>query len=174
MERRIVVLDACQAITYGTVERLDLITDLERHDVAIGARASREVVREPAASLLRSAIADEVLGVVSIDLDDPGEAETLTRYEALPAFQGRGDSEVLAIAERRGHLVGTDDEAMLRAVGRESAIPGYVTSLDWLIWAIRESRIEMATADRMIDRLDIGPRLRTRLIRAGRTLEDLV
>ena len=75
MARRLVLLDACQPITFGSAGRFDLILDLKRHAVAIGARASREVVRDPARSLVRTAIEAGVLPVESIDLRDPPVAD---------------------------------------------------------------------------------------------------
>lgn len=147
---------------------------LERHEVAIGARAFQEVFREPAASLIGSAVEAGTLRVESIDLDDPEEAISLGRFDALPAFQDRGDAEVLAIAECRGHLVGSDDEAILRAAHRASRIPGFATSLDLVVWAVRENRLVLEDAERLIDRLDIGPRIRERLTRMGRNLAELI
>lgn len=174
MPRRSVIFDACQAISFGGVERLDLLTDLRTVDVAIGARAFGEVVRDPAASLLRAAVAAGSLQVVSIDLDDAEEVAVLARFESMPAFRGRGDAEVLAIAESRGCLVGSDEEAILRTVRRSPAIGGFVSSLDLLVWAIREGRISVEEAEGLIGRLDIGARIRARLDRQGRSLADLV
>jgi hypothetical protein len=73
-----------------------LILDLERHAVAIGARASREVVRDPARSRVRAAIEAGTLPVESVDQRDSRELSALRRYDSMPAFQGRGEAEVLA------------------------------------------------------------------------------
>jgi hypothetical protein len=169
-----VLLDACQPITFGSAGRLDLILDLERHAVAIGARASREVVRDPARTRVRTAIEAGVLPVESVDMKDPHELSELRRYDSMPAFRGRGEAEVLAIAEVRGCLVGSDDAAVLRAALASSGIPGVVTSLDLIVWAIRERRITLRQADGLIGQLDIGPRIRKRLEHAGRDLADHV
>lgn len=174
MQQRIVLLDACQPITFGSVERLDLVLDLERHLVAMGARAAGEVVRDPARGLVRSAIDRGDLPVLSVDLEDREELSALIRYESVPAFRGRGEAEVLAIAVSRGHLVGSDDEAVLRVALPVPTIPGVVTSLDLIVWAIREERIDIRRAERLIDRLDIGPRIRDRLERLERNLAELV
>lgn len=174
MARPLVLLDACQPITFGSTDRFDLILDLERHAVAIGARASREVVRDPARSRVRAAIEAGTLPVESVDLRDGSELSALRRYDSMPAFQGRGEAEVLAIAEVRGCLVGSDDAAVLRAAVASSGIPGFVTSLDLIVWAVRESRITLRQAEELIVRLDVGPLIRKRLERAGRDLADLV
>lgn len=174
MARRIVLFDACQAITFASVSRLDLILDLQRHAVAIGGRASEEVLRDPARTAVRAAIDRGLLPVERVDLVDSGEAAALLRYDSMPAFQGRGDAEILAIAQRRSRVVGSDDQAVLREAGRSPGIPGIATSLDWIVWAIREDRIRLKEADRLIDRLDVGQGLRKRLTRAKRRLGDLV
>jgi hypothetical protein len=170
----LVLLDACQPITFGRAGRFDLILDLERQAVAIGARASREVVRDPARTRVRSAIEAGALPVESVDLSDPRELSTLRRYDSMAAFQGRGEAEVLAVAEVRGCLVGSDDAAVLRAAVASSGIPGVVTSLDLIVWAVREGRITLRQSEELIDRLDIGPWIRKRLERAGHDLADLV
>lgn len=174
MERRIVLLDACQPITFGSVDRLDLLLNLERHAVAIGARAASEVVCDPARTLTRSAIEDGSLPVASVDPEQLDELSALARYDSMLAFQGRGEAEVLAIAEARGHIVGTDDEAVLRTAVRVPGITGIVTSLDLIVWAIREERITLRQSEGLIDRLDIGLRIRDRLNRLGRKLPELV
>lgn len=174
MARRLVLLDACQPITFGSAGRFDLILDLERHAVAIGARASREVVRDPARSRLRTAIEAGRLPVESVDLRDSRELSALRRYDSMSAFQGRGEAEVLTIAEVRGCLVGSDDAAVLRAAVASPGIPGVVTSLDLIVWALRESRITPRQAEGLIDQLDIGPQIRKQLERARRDLADLV
>ncbi|HUP00172.1 MAG TPA: hypothetical protein VM737_01430 [Gemmatimonadota bacterium] len=174
MPGRIMILDACQAISFGNIERIDLLAELREVEVRIGAKALKEVVRDPAASLTRAAVADGSLRVESIDLDDPEEADALVRFESMPAFRGRGDAEVLAIAASRGRLVGSDDEAILRIVRRTPGIPGFVSSLDVLVWAIREERLSLEEAERLIRSLDIGARIRESLNRRRQALADLI
>jgi len=64
--------------------------------------------------------------------------------------------------------------AVLRVVNQVPDIPGFVTRLDLIVWAIREDRITLPRAEALIDRLDIGPRIRERLEALGRGLPELV
>jgi hypothetical protein len=113
------VLDACVAITFGNAARLDLVTGMAGWRVAIGARARVEVARDPAAGQLRAAIEDGSLSVAAIDLGVPAEASALADFDRRPAFRGRGEAEVLALARSRGYAVGSDERAVLTAARSE-------------------------------------------------------
>lgn len=172
--RRTLVLDACMAITFGSVGRLDLITALKQARVVIAARAAEEVLSPAARSALQAALSSEQIHRASIDLSVPDEQESLARFDTVPAFRARGDAEVLALAVCRGLLVGSDDVAVRRHARREVGSGRLVSTLDVLVLAVRQERLTSAAAERLLDRLDIGPAYRRRLGDEGKVLRDLV
>ncbi len=167
------VLDACVAITFGNAARLDLLTGMAGWRVAIGARARVEVARDPAAGQLRAAIEDGSLSVAAIDLGVPAEASALADFDRRPAFRGRGEAEVLALARSRGYAVGSDERAVLTAARSELGTGLAFSSLELLVAALRERRIEPGAANALLARLDTGPRIIRYLATHGRSLEEL-
>jgi len=170
----LIVLDATLAITFGAVRRLDLLSGLQRHDVGIAQRAAAEVLRQPARSALDSALEAEEIRVFALDLDDPVEADALLHYDALPAFRGRGDAEVLALASARKLVVGSDDRAVRTTARRDFGSARVAGTLDVLVWAMREGRLTLASAGKLLDQLDVGPGIRMRLEARRVRLKDLL
>jgi len=132
------------------------------------------VTRPPGSDALREALADDLIRSASIDLSVADEQEALARFDAMPAFRGRGDAEVLALAVTRNHAVGTDERAIHRVVRAELTPRHLVSTLDVLVIAIREGRMSADAASRLLNDLDVGPTYTERLKTAGLTLGDLV
>jgi hypothetical protein len=109
---RPLLLDGCIATTFGAADRLDLITGIGERRVLIAAAALEEVRRPPARDRLRDAVQSGRIEVEGLSLDRAGDWEALVRYESRPAFRGRADAEVLALAELRGYEVASDERAM--------------------------------------------------------------
>lgn len=171
---RTILLDACLAITFGNAQRLDLITDLSTHRAAIGARARREVVKPPAPEELDRAVHSGTIEVVSVDLSNADEQQALARFDGLPAFRGRGDAEVLALATTRGYLVGSDERAIRRVARQEVGRSRLVSTLDIIVLAARDGRISIREGRALLERLDVGPAYLRALNEKGLRLEDLV
>ena len=169
-----VVLDACLAITFGNARALHLVTDLARYRLTIASRAFEEVLRPPAREALLVALDEGRIKMESLDLTVVREQEALARFDAMPAFRGRGDAEVLALAVCRGHAVGTDERAIRRIVRAELGSSHLVSTLDVLVLATREGLMSAAEAVRLLARLDVGPRYIDRLEAQGLTLGDLI
>jgi len=169
-----VVLDACLAITFGNADALHVIMDLTRYRVTIASRAIAEVLRPPASEALVAALDEGRIQKESLDLTVVQEQQALARFDAMPAFRGRGDAEVLALAVCRGHAVGTDERAMRRVVRAELGSSHLVSTLDVLVLAAREGLMSAAEAVRLLARLDVGPRYIDRLEVRGQTLGDLI
>jgi len=169
-----VVLDACLAITFGNAHALHLITDLTRYQVTIASRALEEVLRPPASEVLVAALDEGRIRKESVDLTVVQEQLALARFDAMPAFRGRGDAEVLALGICRGHAVGTDERAMRRVVRAELGPSHLVSTLDVLVLAVREGLMSADEAVRLLARLDVGPRYIDRLEARGQTLSDLI
>ncbi|HEX7120684.1 MAG TPA: hypothetical protein VF212_17965 [Longimicrobiales bacterium] len=168
------ILDACQLITFGNGGHLSVITGLVDRVIITADRAQREVLKPPARDELASAIRDGLIRVEAIDLEVRGEAEALAAFDGRPAFRGRGEAEVLALAATRGYVVGSDEVAVRRVVSAELGPERSATSLDILIWAIRQGRFDLSAADRLLDELDVGPGIRRELERRELSLADLV
>lgn len=169
-----VVLDACMVITFGTQRRLDVVASLRGYEALVGSRADGEVLRDPARSRLDVALEHGEIRRVSIDLAVAAEQDALRKYDAMPAFRGRGDAEVLALAESRAMAVGSDDAAVQRSVRKELGPRRLLSSIDVLVLVVREGHLSLAHAERLLDRLDVGPHYQARLASAGLTLGDLV
>lgn len=168
------VVDACLGITFGSAGRLELLTRLGGYRVVIGARALAEIRRPPASTAIRAAVTAREITVESINLDDPGERRALADWDARTAFRGRGEAEVLALASARGYIVGSDERAVLRAARQRWGARRAASTLDVLIWAIREDRLTIAEADALLGRLDVGPGIAKQMLRLGQNLRDLV
>lgn len=174
MNRGVLVLDACLAITFGNVGRLDLVAGLRAHRVVIAARAAAEVRRPPADQALRAAIASGEIVVEAVDLANGQEQQALAEYDARPAFRGRGEAEVLALAATRGYIVGSDEVPVLRTARNEFGTHRAASTLDLLIWAVREQRVTITEADSLLGQLDSGLGIRKQLNKRGIRLEDLI
>lgn len=169
-----VVLDACLAITFGNAGALDLVTGIERYDVVIASRAIGEVTRPPASHALREAVEEGRIRSAAVDLSVPEEQDALVRFDTMPAFRGRGDAEVLALAVSRGYAVGTDERAIRRVAKAELTSRHLVSTLDVLVLAVREERVSARKAAGLLGRLDVGPAYLKRLKETGLDFEDLL
>lgn len=166
------VLDACIVITFGNEEQLELVAGSSRR-VVISARAEGEVARPPARSELDRALDAETIEVEGIDLDDPREQEALTRYDEKPAFRGRGDAEVLALATSRGYVVASDDQAIRRQVIRDLGPDRIAGTLDLVVWAVRDGRLSRTDAQEFLRTCDVGAALLEALRQKGQRLDEL-
>lgn len=168
-----IVLDACIIISFGSAGRLDLIDTLHLDRVCVSARARTEVVRDPARTALEASIAAGRISVETVDLEIPAEQDAFRMFDARPAFRGRGDAEVLALAASREYIVASDERAIRRTVLTEFGALRLAGTLDFIVWAIREERLQFEHAESVLARLDSGARILAQLQREGRNLKDL-
>jgi len=136
MPDRPVVLDACIIITFGSEDRLDLLTEVPSRRIVVAERARDEVRRPPGSTALAAALDDGRIETEAIDLEMPEEQEALARYDKRAAFRGRGDAEVLALAAARGYVVGSDERAIRRAARDDLGTDRTATTLDFLVWTV--------------------------------------
>lgn len=169
-----IVLDACIIISFGNAGRLDLIDTLGLHRVCVSARARTEVVRDPARAAMEASIAAGRLCVEAIDVEHPAEQEALQAYDARPAFRGRGDAEVLALAASRAYIVASDERAMRSTVLATWGPHRIAGTADFIVWAVREGRLGACDAEDALAQLDSGARVLAQLKRDGRALRDLL
>jgi predicted nucleic acid-binding protein len=169
-----IVLDACTIISFGNAGRLDLVDALRLERVCVSVRAQSEVVRGTARASMEASIAAGRLGVEAIDVENPAEQEALQLYDARPAFRGRGDAEVLALAATRGYIVASDERAIRSAVLAAWGPHRLAGTADFIVWAVREGRLLIDHAESTLAQLDSGPRILAQLRREGRELKDLV
>jgi hypothetical protein len=169
-----IVLDACMTISFGNAASLNLIDGLRFERVCISARARAEVIRDPARAAMEASIATGRLSVVAIDLENAAEQDALRKFDARAAFRGRGDAEVLALAECRGYIVASDERAMRSVVLTQWGSGRLAGTADFIVWAVREGRLDIAEAEGALAHLDSGAGVLAQLRRQGRTLADLV
>lgn len=169
-----IVLDACMIISFGNAGRLDLVDTLRLDRVCVSARARSEVIRDPARAAMEASVAAGRICVESIDLEDVTEQEALQAYDARPAFRGRGDAEVLALAASRGYIVASDERAVRSVVIAEWGLRRLVGTADFIVWAVREGRLPIADAESALAQLDSGTRILAQLRREGRAFKDLI
>lgn len=82
------------------------------------------------------------------------EAAALARFDARPSFRGCGEAEVLVLDDPGLHR--GLRRAVRQAVAAELGTARIATSLDRLVWAVRQQRLEVAEADLLLDGLDVG------------------
>jgi predicted nucleic acid-binding protein len=168
------VLDACLIITFGSVERLELLIEAPVGRVIVAARAFAEVKRPPARDLLRTAVSEDRIHREAIDLERQAEQEAFARFNGRPAFRNRGEAEVLALALTRNYIVGSDERPVQTAAIQELGRQRVAGSLDILIWALRDRRLSLAEAEALVDELDSGDGIRRLLGTNGKRLRDLL
>lgn len=169
-----IVLDACMVISFGNVNRLDLLDTLRQDTICVSARARTVVVRDPARAVMEASISAGRLAVGTLDLENSAEQQALQRYDARPMFRGRGDAEVLALAATRGYIVASDEQAIRTAVINEFGVDRLARTADFLVWAVREGRLQVDDAERLLTELDSGERIRRQLHQSGRKFKDLL
>lgn len=169
-----IVLDACMIIAFGNAGQLDLIDTLRLDRVSVSARARSEVARDPARAAMESSIVAGRLSIDTIDLANPAEQDALRDFDARPAFRGRGDAEVLALAASRGYIVASDERAVRSVVRDLWGSQRLAGTLDFIVWAVREDRLAMAEAEGVLAHLDSGWPILAQLQRQGRTLPEIV
>lgn len=123
---------------------------------------------------MEASIAAGRLCVESIDVENPAEQEALQAYDARPAFRGRGDAEVLALAASRGYIIASDERAIRATVLAEWGPNRLAGTADFIVWAVREGRLGAGDAEEVLSQLDSGTRVLAQLKREGRTVRDLL
>lgn len=169
-----VVLDACMVISFGNAGRFDLIDTLREDRVCVSARARSEIMRDPARAAMEASIASGRLCAEQIDVENPAEQEALQRYDARPAFRGRGDAEVMALADTRAYIVASDERAIRSAVVAAWGAQRLAGTADFIVWAVREGRLLVDQAESVLAELDSGSRILGQLRREGRNVKDLI
>jgi hypothetical protein len=169
-----IILDACMIIAFGNAGRFDLIDGLQLDSVCVGTRARGEVVRDPARAIMGASIAAGHLRVVEIDLENSSEQDALRRYDARPAFRDRGDAEVLALAECRGYIAGSDERAIRSVVVANLGPTRVAGTLDFFRWAVAEGRLSLADAAQVLGQLDSGVQILAQITARGQQLHDLL
>lgn len=172
---RTFILDACTTTTFGRVNRLDLVTSIPATRVVIGHIACAEVSKEPAKSVLAKALKAASLAVEAIDPSVSAEAAAWAHFDAMPAFRGRGEAEVLALAVSRGYAVVTDEVAVCSAarVALSHTESCFMTT-HLLQMAVADGRLALSEAVTLFHSLDVAQGKLASLRRLGHSIEDLL
>jgi predicted nucleic acid-binding protein len=169
-----IVLDAGMIISFGNVHQFALLDGLLHDRLCVSGRARTEVNRDPARMLMEASIAAGRLAVHAVDLANAAEQEALRRYDARPAFRNRGDAEVLALASSRGYMVASDERAIRSAVHNELGTQRLAGTADFIVWAVREGRLQLEAAERLLHEIDSGKRILRQLRQSGKMFSDLL
>ena len=137
-------------------------------------RAAGEVIKPLADAAVRDALDSGRLQLVQIDPDNPAEQDALRRFDSIPAFRGRADAEVLALAVSRRMIVASDEARIRSAVRTELGTDHLAGTLAFLVWAVREGRLSVKAAETLLPRLDSGPQVAKWLAARGQTLRDVI
>lgn len=173
MLRSTIVVDTCIAITFGNAEAISVVADLAAHNVVLAARAHGEITSEPARSQVKQAIDSGKVQLARISLDVADEQDALRRYDQSVRFRGRADAEVLALAESRGWIVGSDEIAMRRVAATFGA-HRFAGTLDFLKFAVGEARLSLEEAEMLLRSLDVGPAFVRRIEAEGRSIRAIL
>ena len=169
-----IILDANIVISFGNAGHFYVIEDLRCYPLAIGQRACSEVLKDPARAALRAAIASRRIQLLSIDIADPTEQAMLVKWDSRAAFRNRGEAEVLAIAQARNLIVGSDEKPVRSAARAELGNTRIAGTVDFLRWAVQEGRLELKDARVVLSSLDCGAPVLAQISRQHTTLEDLL
>lgn len=107
--RLVVVADTCVPINFILAGRLDLLTRHHDYRVVITEHTRQEVTAPVQLDALEAAI--EAGEIEETLVTDPDE---LAVFTALNAVLGRGESAAIAVAEKRGWAVATDEKGRAR------------------------------------------------------------
>lgn len=141
--RLLVVADTCIVVNFILAGRLDLLEHHADYHFVV-TEHTREETRVPAElQELEAAIAAGDLE--EIQVDDP---EELAIFATLNAVVGRGEAAAIAVAEKRGWVVATDEKKRTRRevearLGKERLL----TTPGVLLKAILNGAISLAEAD---------------------------
>jgi len=166
-------LDACILITVGSEDVLELATRNPRFRTCAGPRTLSEVKRSPGVDTVREALAYGHVQRMELDLEDPRQARELARFDAMPAFKGRGDAEALALASSHDGLVASDDRGVRIAAARQFGVGRLVGTLDPLVWGVRDGRLTVAAAETLLAGLEVGAGFLAQMARAGTSVGTL-
>lgn len=171
---RTIVVDACLLITFGNAGKLALLSSTADRRIVVPPRSAAEVAKPPASLALQQALRENSIGLEAINVEEVAAQRAFLRFNTMPAFRDRGEAEVLALADSRTWMLGSDDEAVRRVAARQFGRDRLTGSLDFLVWAVREKRLTLRDARELLDQLDVGVELQRRMAAAGVTLERLV
>ena len=148
--RRIVISDACVLINFLHVDRLDLLLESAAFEVVITDHVRGEVLEDTQREKLDRAVEGRKL--LEVQITDPVE---LSLFASLSGFLGNGEAAALAVAERRGWMIATDERGRtLTEIVKRLGSERLRTTPAIIVQCIRSGAISVPQADAIKERLE--------------------
>jgi len=145
---RIVVTDSNVLINLMHVQRLSLLGRIPEHEFTVPDHVHEEITNEDQRAVLDDAIAEGWLKVESLtDLD------AIAVFAELTAHIGRGEAACIAIAQKRGWWVASDEKRRFRREAEHRLGAGRILgTVDLYLLAIGAGllTVEEADADKVV------------------------
>ena len=107
--RIMVIADTCVPINFMLAERLDLLCRHQDYRIVVTEHTRAELLDPGQLQQLEATIRSGEVEMIQVT--DPDE---LSVFAALNAVLGRGESAAIAVAEKRGWVVATDEKGRAR------------------------------------------------------------
>ena len=140
---RVVLTDANILINFLHLDRLDLLGDLPGYEFLVPDHVVEEIRDPGQREHLEMGIRSGFFSILSIT-----DLEEIESYARFHRFLGQGESACLAVAQRRGYFVASDERGVFRktataAIGQERIL----TTPDLLLLSIRAGLATVEEAD---------------------------
>ena len=140
---RVVLTDANILINFLHLDRLDLLGDLPGYEFLVPDHVVEEIRDPGQREHLEMGIRSGFFSILSIT-----DLEEIESYARFHRYLGQGESACLAVAQRRGYFVASDERGVFRrtageAIGQERIL----ATPDILVLAIRSGLATVEEAD---------------------------
>lgn len=140
---QVVVTDANILINLIHIGRLSILGSLAQFEFVVPDEVVAEILNEEQSAALRAAIAASHLSHVGFQ-----DTEEITAFAALASFLGKGESACLALAQRRGWWVASDEGGAFHREAQQRLGPGrLINTPGLLLFAIRTGVLTVEEAD---------------------------
>ena len=140
---RVVLTDANILINFLHLDRLDLLGDLPGYEFLVPDHVVEEIRDPGQREHLEMGIRSGFFSILSIT-----DMEEIESYARFHRYLGQGESACLAVAQRRGYFVASDERGVFRrTAGEEIGQERILATPDILVLAIRSGLATVEEAD---------------------------
>ncbi|HNY40942.1 MAG TPA: hypothetical protein PKJ41_11120 [Bryobacteraceae bacterium] len=144
---QVVVTDANILINLIHIGRLSILGALAQFEFVVPDEVAAEVLDAEQAASLQAAIDGEYLARVAFR-----DTEELAKFATLTSFLGKGESACLALAQRRGCLVASDEGGPFRREAQQRLGPRrLINTPAILLSAIHSGVLSVEEADQALE-----------------------
>jgi predicted nucleic acid-binding protein len=149
---RIVVTDANVLINLMHVSRLGLLARIPNHEFVVPEQVREEITIPEQRATLDAAVNDGWLKVEAIS-----DLGAITAFTELLAHVGRGEAACIAVAEKEGWYIASDEKKrFLREAVARVGVGHVITTVDLFVLAIKAGLLTVEEAD--ADKVALGSR----------------